>query len=167
MKKTFSFIILLLLILTSCKEKIEIPEKSKIIAKYIVFEDSISSKVIKDLKNVEEFDSKNEDYKQPFKLDGKFYQFETEYRLGSNGKLNILNEHNYHSFDYADYGIEKDTIKGKKTLGQRFSLKFSQSREEIIDCDDTLEIEKVYPKEKLIFVKQERNDGRISIYEYK
>ena len=52
--------------------------KSKIIAKYIVFNDSISRKIIKNLDGVEPFDKKNDDYKQPFKLDGKIYQFETE-----------------------------------------------------------------------------------------
>jgi hypothetical protein len=166
MKKTFSFIVLLLLILTSCEKKIEIPIKSKMVAKYIVFEDSISSKLILDLKSVKEFDNKYEADKPPFKLDGKYYKFEREFRLDSEGFLKILYDHNYYSFDYADYGIKKDTIKDKETLGQRFTLKFSQSREQIIDCGDTLEIEKVYPKKKLIFVKQDRKDGRISIYEY-
>ena len=166
MKKTFSIIVLLFLILTSCEKKVEIPAKSKMIAKYIVFEDSISSKLIEDLKSVKEFDNKSNGEKPPFKLDGKYYKFEREFKLDSEGFLNILNEHNYYSFDYADYGIKKDTIKDKETLGQRFSLKLSKSRKQIIDCGDTLEIEKVYPKEKLIFVKQDRKDGRINIYEY-
>ncbi|OXA77659.1 hypothetical protein [Flavobacterium frigidimaris] len=167
MKKTFRFTILLLSILTSCEKKVEIPIKSKMVAKYIVFEDSISSKLIEDLKNVKEFDNKDEGDKPPFKLDGKYYKFEREYRLDSEGFLKVVNEHNYYSFDYADYGIKKDPIKDRETLGQRFSLKLSNSREKIIDCGDTLEIEKVYPKEKLIFVKQDRKDGRINIYEYK
>ena len=35
--------------MTSCEEKIEVPENSKIIAKYVVFHDSISRKISEDL----------------------------------------------------------------------------------------------------------------------
>jgi hypothetical protein len=164
MKKIFSFIVVLLLIFTSCKKKVEISEKSKVIAKYVVFNDSISRKIIKNLKSVKNFDKENDDYKQPFKLDGKVYEFETEYRLSSEGRLTRLDEHDYHSFAYSDFGLKKTTI-DRETIGQKISIKFSQSHEQIIDDKDTIEIEKVYPKEKLIFVR--RNDSRIDIYEYK
>lgn len=159
-----SFIVLFLFI--GCEKKNEIPLKSKIVAKYIVFEDIISSKLIEDLNSVKEFDNKNEGDKPPFKLDGKFYKFEREFRLNSEGRLTVLHEHNYYSFDYVDYGIKKSII-DKKTIGQRLLIKFSPSNKQVIDCKDTLEIEKVIPKKKLIFVKEKRNDGRISIYEYK
>ena len=166
MKTTYSFI-LLLLVLTSCQKKIEIPANAKLVAKYVVFNDSISSKIIKDLKNVKEFDSKNKLDKSTFKLNGKFYKFETEYRL-EEGRLISFNEHIYHSFNYSDYGMKKivmaDSV--RENLGKTFLLKFSNSRKQIIDCKDTLQIEKVYPKKKLIFVKLERNDGRVNIYEY-
>lgn len=167
MKTKYTFI-LVLLILISCQKNIEIPEKANLVAKYVVFDDSLSSKIIKDLKDVREFDKKNDNDKPPFKLDGKFYKFETEYKLGSEGRLRKLIEHNYYSFEYADFGIKKIIMEDKvrKALGKTFSLKFSASREQIVDCKDTLEIEKVYPKEKLIFVKQRRKDGRLNIYEY-
>ena len=163
------FIFSLLLVLTNCQKAIELPNNAKLTAKYVVFEDSISSKIIKDLKKVKEFDKKNEDYKQPFKLDGKIYEFETEYKLGSNDSLKHLIEHVFHSFKYSDFGMKKYSWnkEAKRTLGLRFFLKFSDSREEIIDSKDTLEIDKVYLKEKLIFVKPQRNDGRVNIYEYK
>jgi hypothetical protein len=166
MKRTFT-IILLLSVLVSCQKKIELPINAKLIAKYVVFNDSISSKILKDLKNVKEFDNKNKLDKVPFKLDGKFYKFETEYRL-EDGKLITYHEHIYNSFKYSDYGIKKIVMSDnvRENLGKTFSLKFSVSREQIIDCKDTLQIEKVYPKEKLIFVKPERNDGRVNIYEY-
>lgn len=163
MKKKNYFIILLLFILFSCEKRIEIPEKSKIIAKYIVFNDSISRKIIKNLDSVEPFDKKNDDYKQPFKLDGKIYQFETEFRL-ENGKLFRLDEHEYNSFQYSDLGLKKINI-NRETIGIETLIKFSKTRRQIIDSKDTIEIHKVYPKEKLIFVN--RNDGRINIYEYK
>ena len=155
-----------ILFLYGCENKVVAPINSKLVAKYIAFEDSISSKLIKNLKNVKEFDSNEEDYKPSFKLDGKYYKFEREYRLDSEGFLKVLHEHLYYTFNYADYGIKKDSVKDRETLGQRFFLKFSKSYDKIIDCGDTLEIEKIYPEEKLIFVKQYRNDGRVWFYEY-
>jgi hypothetical protein len=163
MKKKFSFIILFITFLISCEKKVEIPEKSEVIAKYIVFEDSISRKIIKELDSIEPFDKKNNDYKQPFKLDGKFFQFETEIKL-SEGRLIKMFQHDYYTFKYSTFGIKKLKI-NLETIGKETSIKFSKSREEIIDYKDTLDIETVYPKEKLIFVK--RNDQRINIYEYK
>jgi len=152
--------------LLDVKKKFEILPKSKVIAKYVVFEDSISSKLIDNLNAVKEFDNKRERDKSPFKLDGKFYKFEREFKLDSKGHLTILTEHNYYSFDYADYGIKK-TLIDRKTIGQTLLVKFSPSYKEVIDCKDTFEIEDIIPEKKLIFVKQKRKDSRLFIYEYK
>lgn len=78
MKTTFTFFLLLLLLI-SCQREIEIPLKSKIIEKHIVFEDSISSKIIKDLKAVKAYCNDGDDDKSSFKLDGKYYKFETNF----------------------------------------------------------------------------------------
>lgn len=167
MKTTYTFI-LAFLVLVSCQKKTEIPAKAKLTAKYIAFNDSLSSKIIEDLKEVKEFDKKNDEDKLPFILYGKYYKVETEFKLGRNGKLRKLIEHKYHSFEYSDFGLVKIVMENsvRETLGQKFTLKFSESREQIIDCNDTFKIKKVYPKEKLIFVEKERNDGRVNIYEY-
>jgi hypothetical protein len=164
MKKIFGFVVLIYFIMTSCEKRIEIPKNSKIIAKYVVFHDSISRKILEDLKDIKPFDKNNEDYKQPFKLDEKIYQFETEYRLSSEGRLARFDEHEYNSFDYSDLGLNKVEIGDIEKLGLNILIKFSPTRKQIIDCKDSFEIEKVYHKEKLIFV--QRNDGRINIYEY-
>ena len=165
MKKTFSFTILLLSILTSCEKKVEIPKKSKIIAKYVVFEDNISRKIVKNLKAVKEFDKSDNNDKEPFKLENKIYKIERDFRLDS-GKLKILNEHIYHSFNYADFGLKKIEI-NRETIGQTTLIKFSKSFGEVVDGKDTLEIEEIFPEKKLFFVKEKRIDGRKSIYEYK
>lgn len=162
MKKRLSLFILFFTILISCTKKNKIPNNSEVVAKYIVFEDSISRKIIKDLEIVKSFDKKNDDFKQPFKLNGKIYQFETEFKLNK-GRLIRLEVHEYNSFKYSSYGLKKIEI-NKETIGFETLIKFSKSREQIIDSGDTLEIENVYPEEKLIFIK--RNDGRINIYEY-
>lgn len=164
MKKIFGFVVFIHFIMTSCEEKIEVPENSKIIAKYVVFHDSISRKISEDLKDIKPFDKDNEDYKQPFKLDEKIYQFETEYRLSSEGRLTRLDEHEYNSINYSGLGLKKVEIGNRETLGQDILIKFSPSRRQIIDCKDTFEIEKVYHNEKLIFI--QRNDSRINVYEY-
>lgn len=156
-----------ILFLYGCENKVKAPVNSKLVAKYITFEDSISSKLIQNLKDVKEFDNNGQDYKPSFKLDGKYYKFEREYRVDSKGFLKVLHEHLYYTFNYADYGIKKDSIKDRETLGQRFFLKFSKSYDKIIDCGDTLDIKKINPEKKLIFVKQHRNDGRVWFYEYK
>ena len=59
-----------------------------------------------------------------------------------------------------------DTINSHKLNGNDINIKFSKSRNEIIDGDKILEIEKVFPVEKLIFVKEEKKNGRRLIYEY-
>lgn len=164
MKKIVGFVVLIYFIMTSCEEKIFIPKNSKIIAKYVVFHDSITRKILDDLKDIKPFDKKKEDYKQPFKLDEKIYQFETEYRLSSEGRLTRLDEHKYNSFNYSDLGLKKVEIGNREALGETILIKFSPSRKQIIDCKDIFEIEKIYHNEKLIFV--QRNDSRINIYEY-
>ena len=164
MKKVFGLVVLIHFTMTSCEEKIVIPENSKIIAKYVVFHDSISRKISEDLKDIKPFDKDNEDYKKPFKLDEKIYQFEIEYRLSSEGRLIRLVENEYNSIIYSDLGLRKVEIGNRETLGETILIKFSPSRKQIIDCNDIFEIEKNYQNEKLIFV--QRNDSRINIYEY-
>ena len=164
MKTTLLFSLIFLFF--SCEKKVEIPPKSKIIEKHIVFNNSISSKIIKDLNAIKEYHNDGDDEKSTFKLDGNYYKFETNFKLYADGTLWKLNQSLYHSFNYSDFGLEKIKI-NDKTIGINFSIKFSPSHDKIIDCGDTLEIEKVYAKEKLIFVKQKRNDHRICIYEYR
>jgi hypothetical protein len=164
MKRTL--IITLSIIFLACEKQPKIPDASKVIAKYVVFEDSISSKIIKDLKKVKEFDNSNEDYKHPFKLNKNIYQFETEFKLDSEGRLAKIFQHEYHSFNYSDLGLKSLDL-NKETIGQTLSIKFTGLKNQIIDCDDTLEIEKIFPENKLIFVTQNRNDGRKTIYEYR
>ena len=168
MKRIYPFI-LVLLVLDCCQKRTEISVKANLVAKYVAFNDSISAKIIEYLKEVKEFDKKNDEDKLPFKLNEKYYKVETEFKLETgNGKLRKLIEHKYHSFKYSDFGLVRIVMENevRETLGQKFKLRFSESREQIIDCNDTLKIKEVYPKEKLIFVEKERNDGRVNIYEY-
>ncbi|QOG01928.1 hypothetical protein [Flavobacterium sp. MDT1-60] len=155
-----------LLILIGCERKPEIPIGSKITAKYIVLNENISRRIIHDITNVKEFDKSDNNDKEPFKIDGKVYKIDMDFRLYPDGRLKILNENLYHSFNYSDFGLKKIEI-NRKTIGEKFSIKFSPFYDKIIDCNDTLKIEKNYSTEKLLFVKENRDSGRIRIYEYK
>jgi hypothetical protein len=75
----FNFILIFLFF--SCEKKFDIPSNSKIIEKHIVFEDSITSKIIKDLNAVKGYHNDGGDEKHSFKLDGKYYKFETNFKL--------------------------------------------------------------------------------------
>lgn len=165
MKITF-LKLLFLFLLIGCERKIEIPSNSKIIAKYIVLNDNISKRVTSYLKDIQGFDKSDNNNKKPFKIDGKVYKIDIDFRLYSDGRLKKLNENIFHSFNYSDFGLKKIEI-NRKIIGKTLLIKFSPNRDKIIDCKDTLEIEKVYPNEKLLFVRENRNDGRVSIYEYK
>ncbi len=165
MKKTLLKLIFIFLLI-GCERKLEIPPKSKICAKYIVLNEDISRRITHDLKNIKEFDKSDNNDKEPFKIDGKVYTIDIDFRLYLNGRLKILNENLYDSFNYSDFGLKKIEI-DRKTIGEKLLIKFSPSHDKIIDCNDTLEIEKNFPKEKLLFVKEKRNDGRVTIYEYK
>lgn len=158
--------LILLIVLLSCEKKPKIQPKSKLTAKYIVLNENISRRIIPDLNGIREFDKSDNNDKQPFKIDGKVYKIDIDFRLHPDGHLKILNENIYHSFNYSDFGLKKIEI-DRKTIGKTILIKFSPSYDKIIDGEDTLQIEKIYPKEKLLFVKEKRDDGRINIYEYK
>ena len=164
--KTSLYKLAFLLIMFGCERKPEIPIGSKITAKYIVLNENISRRIIHDVAKVKEFDRSDNNDKEPFKIDGKVYKIDMDFRLYGDGSLKILNENLYHSFNYSDFGLKKIEI-NRKTIGEKFSIKFSASYDKIIDGNDTLEIEKNYPKEKLLFVKENTDSGRIRIYEYK
>ena len=164
--KTPLYKLAFLLIMFGCERKPEIPIGSKITAKYIVLNENISRRIVHDVTNVKEFDRSDNNAKKPFKIDGKVYKIDMDFRLYADGSLKILNENLYHSFNYSDFGLKKIEV-NKKTIGEKFLIKFSTSYDKIIDCNDTLEIEKNYPKEKLLFVKENTDSGRIRIYEYK
>ncbi|PIF33524.1 hypothetical protein CLU81_4140 [Flavobacterium sp. 9] len=164
--KTTLYKLAFLFLLIGCERKFEIPPKSKLTAKYIVLNENISRRIIHNLNDVKEFDKSDNNDKEPFKIGGKVYKIDLDFRLYPNGHLKVLNQNLYHSFNYSDFGLKKIQI-DQKTISENFLIKFSPSYDKIIDCNDTLEIEKNYPKEKLLFVKENRNSGRIRIYEYK
>lgn len=165
MKRLLYFLPLILFI--NCEHKIEIPENSKLIAKYTVFDEYISPNLnVCPGDTILAFNDSNGDC--IFRLDTLL--FETEFKQGLNdqGYMSTLDSHTVtKNIDYKKFGIEKDTTNWEKVRGNDFWIRFSEQHDKIIDGIDTLEIQRVFPNEKLIFV-ESRNEkkGRRFIYEY-
>ena len=163
MKKTF-IILLLAISFSNCKHEVHIPKGSYIDDKFIVFSPIISKVTILDSSKVRDFDMK---YYMDFgfRVDKKMYDIEYELELDKSGHLKHFSEYrspNSYLYKKAIKRIQfnYDSI-GFKTL-----IKFSSSREYIIDGDDTIKIEKVFPKQKLVLVGKDE-DLRNYFYHYK
>ncbi|WP_395655365.1 hypothetical protein [Flavobacterium sp.] len=163
--KTLKLIILTILTI-GCSKQSELPKKSNIVAKYIVFNNQISSKTIKNLDSISELKNSNEII-SPFKLDKEFYDLEYAFILNPEGTLEKLHEYKYSEYNlYPKYKIVLDTV-NRKNIGIGFKIKLNEEQNQIIDGKDTIEILDIYPTEKLIRVDKPENKGRVTFYQYK
>ena len=168
-RKKILYIFIISTSFISCKKKLEVPKNSQLFAKHIVFNENISSKIIATTEKeivVEEFTKRKESH-PIFKLDNKIYKSEFSFTLYPDGTLHRVysqcdDEHEI----YSKIGVDTLNI-NQKTIGINFFIKLTESHRQIIDGKDTLNIEKIYPKEKLILVKEQKDKGRITFYEYK
>jgi|APHig6443717497_1056834.scaffolds.fasta_scaffold331780_1 hypothetical protein len=165
-KKTTLFFLFLLI---SCKQRIEIPQDSYITTRFTVFDEKISPQLdVCPCDTIKNFIENNGD-DCIFRLEE--YTFEVEYKmiLSEEGHMLRLEEHSVtKDIDYKKFGIIKNQTDPTKLNGFDFFIRFSSSKKQIIDGNDTLEIEKIFPKEKLIFVENKNtNKGRRNIYQYK
>jgi hypothetical protein len=165
--KILFLITLISIFFLSCNKKLEVPKNSQLFAKHIVFDENVTSKILKSTNVevvVEEF-TKNKESHTVFKFENKIYKSEFNFILYPDGTLHRL----YRQCDDEPEIYSKiiDSLNiNRKTIGVNFLIKLSKSHTGIIDGKDTLSIEKIYPKEKLILVKQQNNIGRITFYEY-
>ena len=156
-----NFLPILFFFFISCKKDFGIPENSKIFAKHIVFDSATTARVI-DTNDAEEFTKRKECHFE-FKLDNKIYSSEFSLILYPDGTLHELYRYWYQKPEmYGKNGLDTISIDGSKV-----SIKFSKEHNQIIDEKDTLDIEKVYEKEKLILTRQQQHKNRIIFYEYK
>ncbi|MBP6754949.1 MAG: hypothetical protein KA210_02285 [Bacteroidia bacterium] len=145
----------------SCNNKLKAPDNMQIFAKHIVFNDSLTS-VITDTSDALEFTKKTEAH-FVFKLSDKIYKSEFSLILYPNGTLHRL-------YKYCEDELEiysKNQLDTIEIDGAEISIKLSKRGDQIIDVRDTFDIEKIFPKEKLILVKQQPYNKRIIFYEYK
>lgn len=154
--------------LISCKQKNKIPQDSYIITRYTVFDEIISPKL-----NVCPSDSiynftENNGEDCLFRLEENIFEVEFKITLSTKGHMIKLDQHSVtNKIDYKKFGIVKDSTDYRKVKGDDFFIRFSKSKNEIIDGIDTLTIEKIFPNEKLIFVENTNaKKGRRHIYQY-
>jgi len=168
-KSKILFLITLISIsFSGCNKKLEVPKNSQLFAKHIVFDENITDKVLKTTNievDVEEF-TENKESHPVFKLENKIFKSEFNFILYPDGTLHKLQCQCLDEPEIYSKIIDSLNI-NRKTIGANFLIKLSKSHSEIIDGKDTLSIEKIYPKEKLILVKQQKYKGRIIFYEYR
>jgi hypothetical protein len=161
------YIVLTLIIFFGCNN-VEVPENSKIVAKYVVLNEQISPLTKACAEDSPKQFTKMNSWDCSFKLEEYTFDVEKKLTLNDNGnmiKMAILPIEEY--IDYTKYGISKDTTDYKKISGNDIIIKLSESRKTIVDYPDTLVIEKVFPNEKLIFVENTKIKGKRFIYQYK
>lgn len=161
----FNFLLLFtLFILISCKQNNSIPDNSIIIAKYIVLNENLSNKVLKDIENIENLNPDNE-FQVAFKLAESKYFIEYKFFINNDGSLLKINDLTHNDSLYLEHNLEKENIDFEK-IGIGYKVK-SYNNKYIIDRLDTLKIKKVFPSEKLIFVIDSNRNERKYIYHYK
>lgn len=169
MKK--GLIILFLYSITGCAtQSIKIPKNAKIIAKYVVHDEKHSPNLSKcsDLKN--DFLVANK-YDCTFTMEGYEFDIEDKYIFNEDGQFTEF-------WDYLSEGpvvskIEK--LKNDKNYltsidGENITVKWGINKKVIITERDTLKIDKIFPKYKLIWIEQDketRKNGRRILIEYK
>ena len=104
-----------------------------------------------------------------FRLEENIFEVEFKMTLSKEGHMLQLEQHSVtNKIDYEKFGIVKDSTDFNKLKGNDFFIRFSKSKNEIIDGIDTLTIERIFSKEKLIFVENKNSKkGRRYIYQYK
>lgn len=159
-----------LLFLSNCsvnQENYTIPKDAYIISKYSTFDEIGFKLCADDSPNFEDF---NYEKDCAFILDEKEYGLSRQFRANNKGEfieyVHYLPEGSlFHSLK----DLEADTTYYNLLGLKNFNLSFSEDKKYIIDSSDTLEIECVFPNEKLIFTKktskQIENKRRV-IYQY-
>jgi len=122
MKKLFC--LLLLIVFINCGRNIEIPERSKLIAKYIVFDEYISPKLnVCSSDTIPVFNDNKSDCL--FRLDTLI--FETEFKIGLNddGHMMTLEDHSVtDNIDFGKFVIKKIQQIGVKQTATIFGYDF-------------------------------------------
>lgn len=110
----FNFLLLFtLFILISCKQNNSIPDNSIIIAKYIVLNENLSNKVLKDIENIENLNPDNE-FQVAFKLAESKYFIEYKFFINHDGSLLKINDLTHNDSLYLEYNLEKENIDFEK-----------------------------------------------------
>jgi hypothetical protein len=145
-------------------------DNTQIIAKYQTLDEirspnhSKCSDIVMDFKKMGEYDCS-------FKVDKYEFDIEKKFVLDKNG--NVKEYWTYLAEGPLTYNIQelKSDEKFLESIGgSELNITFLKDGIHILDKGDTLEIEKIFPEQKLILIKQSEEmekDGRRLLFEYK
>ena len=163
-------LLLLILVLSlnqSCKgTENELPQSSKIIAKYSVLDEKISVNNINcSEKSVPFINMKENDCS--FSIGNYEFDIEKKYIFDENGNLKEFWKYlSEGPLTYSLNQLNEDITYKKYENLDNLNVQVSTNRTEIIDTKDALKIEKIFKSEKLILMQNLENKGRRILYEY-
>ncbi|WP_299097646.1 hypothetical protein [uncultured Winogradskyella sp.] len=166
MKKFLILVLILVLNIGCSPNKSEIPESSKISVKYRVLDEKISpnNRNCSD-KSVPYLKLENNDCS--FSIGNYEFDIEKKYLIDNNGNLKEF--WTYLSEGPLTYSVDElnQDMKFKKHENlEKFNVRISKNRTEIIDAKDTLKIEQIFKNEKLILIERKENNGRRILFAY-
>ena len=161
--KFYLLILFICIIFVGCS-KSKVPEDSQIFAKHIIFNEEITRKII-DTIDAPLF-TKYKEFHYIFKFNNNIYKSEYTFTLHPDGSLHRVYYYSGKKSKIYSQIIDSLDI-NRNEVGKVFWIKLSETHNQIIDGKDTLDIDQIYPEEKLILIKQQKYPGRIIYYEYK
>lgn len=165
-------IIFILLATISCNKinKNTFDSHVQIITKYQTLDENISPNHIKCSEEVKYFEEMNP-YDCSFRLENFEFDIEEKFILDKNG--NVKEYWTYKSEGpviYKHHELKSDS-KFLKYIGDaELNIRLLENKNQIVDKEDTLTIEKIFPDEKLILMKKQgyaKKKGRRILFIYK
>lgn len=160
-----------LLFLSSCavnQENYTIPTDAYIVSKFLVRDEFSSPKITTCPHEIPDF--KEFTNECSFLLAGMEFDIQQRFNVDRNGVLEeFLTYKSEGALHYSLKNLEAYTTYYNNLGLKDFNLSFSKDKKYIIDSFDTLEIERIFPNEKLIFTKRTQKqieDNRRVIYQF-
>lgn len=145
-----------------------ISQNAFVVSKYLVLDEKLSPQITNCARAIPDF--KDFDNDCSFLLDKMEFDVQEKYNVDTYGKLKeYLRYKSEGALFYTLEDLKTDTIYYNSLGLKNFNLAFSEDKKYIIDSSDTLEIERIFPNEKLIFTKRtskQIEDKRRVIYQY-
>ena len=169
--KAITFLTFVIIFASGCSNpELHIPEGAILVAKYIVLDEDLSPIHHKCAEEVKPFDEMGT-YDCSFTLEDYEFDIEDKFVLDGNGRLlafwNYLSEG---PVIHKKEDFESDQKYYEFIGGPDLLVKMSDDGKQIIDTGNTLTIERIFPKQKLLLMQRKpgyEREGRRVIFEYR
>lgn len=146
-----------LLIFVGCSKNQEIPENSKIVAKYIVWNEKISPKRTDCTSELKSFNEMHK-FDCSFKLNNNEFDIKEKFTLNNKGDLKEYWVYRSESpLVYTLSDLKEDPKYFNSINAKNLKIVLLKSKTEISSSGNIFIIEKILKNEKLIFAKQDAN----------